>query len=156
MLAPRGGNRFRAVVAQTCAHTGKVRMSAGSAAAGAAPEANGEVYVQPRPSLSQHSASSDEMPVRASNAYVERGARASNASPLERVVPLGEAPPPENSTRKASMLRGVVGANIASRRLTRASTTKLDLSSGSSRRKTGEDPEASFQVRLRHRMRTIT
>ena len=79
----------------------------------------------------------------------------SNASPLERSVPLV----PELLTRNAT-IKGVAVANIAARRLTRAcSAAKIDLSSvssrrksgedPSSRRKSGEDPEATFQVRLR-------
>ena len=110
-------------------------------------EAKGDA-VQPRPSLSpQHSDISDL-----------RTSRASNASPLERSVPLV----PELSTRNPS-IKGVAVANIAARTLTRAcSAANIDISSvpdlvrsrrksgeGPSRRKSGEDPEATFQVRLR-------
>ena len=105
-------------------------------------EAKGDADVQPRPSLSV--TFPDESTV-----------RASNASPLERSVPLV----PELLTRNAP-IKSVAVANIAARRLTRAcSAAKIDLSSvssrrksgedPSSRRKSGEDPEATFQVRLR-------
>jgi len=101
-------------------------------------EAKGDADVQPRPSLSV--TFPDESTV-----------RASNASPLERSVPLV----PELLTRNAP-IKSVAVANIAARRLTRAcSAAKIDLSSvssrrksgedPSSRRKSGEDPEATFQ-----------
>ena len=106
----------------------------GDAEAKGGAEAQGDADVQPRPSLSPHSAISDE-----------RTARTSNISPVERLVPLVS----ELSTRNAS-IKAVAGANIAARRLTRAcSAAKIDLSSVSPRRKSGEDPEATFQVRLR-------
>ena len=78
--------------------------------------------------------------------------RASNASPAERVETLlqrdgkSETAPPEDSTRKTSRLRAVAGISMASSRLSRACTTKLDLNTSIRQRSSvKEEPATSFE-----------